>query len=217
MSWRACALHAAAAGIKQCSVALALISILFWHLQITPRQQISVLICFSLSWMIWTMARSAWLGWTRLSRLNKLMNEERDEINHNREQERQELTALYKARGFEGKLLNDVIDVLMADNDRLLQVMLEEEMNLQLGSQQHPLKQGLGALLGSLLASVFCITVLYFMDLSSLILASLFLQVLVGALSADWEERDIITAAVWSMGIAALPIGVAYFIGAYLI
>ncbi len=91
------------------------------------------------------MGRSAWLGWSRLERLHRILAQEKWEIEHNREQEREELGVLYAAKGFEGKLLEDVLDVLMADGDRLLKVMVEEELGLTLESQVHPLKQGLGA------------------------------------------------------------------------
>ena len=49
---------------------------------------------------------------------------------------------------FSGKLLDEVIDVLMADDNRLLQVMLEEELGLSLETYEHPLKQAAGAFFG---------------------------------------------------------------------
>src|SRR3990167_5148375 len=95
-------------------------------------------------WLIWKVGRSAILGWARLERLHRVIEEERYEIEHHRPQEKEELRALYQAKGFSGKLLNEVVDVLMADDNRLLQVMLEEELGLHLESYEYSLKQSAG-------------------------------------------------------------------------
>src|SRR6185295_12766345 len=86
-----------------------------------------------------------------------VLEQERWEIEHHRQQERDELKELYRAKGFEGKLLEDVLDVLMADDDRLLKVMLEEEMGLQLAQLDHPMKQGLGAAFGALVSGFLAV------------------------------------------------------------
>ena len=79
----------------------------------------------------------------------RLLEEEKWEIEHNRNQEKVELKVLYRAKGFEGKLLDDVVDVLMADDKRALHIMLKEELGMTLEAYEHPLKQSLGALLGT--------------------------------------------------------------------
>ena len=104
-----------------------------------------ILLLATIGWVIWKTGRSAWLAWSRLERLHRVMEQERWEITHHRKQERDELRALYSQKGFEGKLLEEVCDVLMADNERLLHVMLEEEMGFTLESYEHPLKEALGA------------------------------------------------------------------------
>ena len=70
---------------------------------------------FSLGWLIWKTGRSALLGWARLERLHRVIEEERYEIEHHRDQERQELKELYSAKGFEGKLLDDAVEVMEED------------------------------------------------------------------------------------------------------
>ena len=59
---------------------------------------------------------------------------------------------MYEQKGLSGDLLDQVIEVLMADDNRLLRVMLEEELGLTLESYEHPLKQAAGAGLGVLSA-----------------------------------------------------------------
>ena len=112
--------------------------------QMPPLQTLQLLSLLSCGLIIWKTGRSAWLGWSRLERLHRLVEQERWEIQNHRPQEREELYALYRPKGFEGQLLEEVVDVLMADDERLLRVMLEEEMGLKLRCHEHPLKQGLG-------------------------------------------------------------------------
>lgn len=109
---------------------------------------------FVCGWALWKGGRSAWLGWFRLERLHRVLEQEKWEIEHHRQQERSELSVLYAAKGFKGKLLEEVLDVLMADDERLLRVMAEEELGLSLAAYEHPLKQGLGAFLGVIVAAV---------------------------------------------------------------
>ncbi len=104
-------------------IILLLLHLLLTHWQIDYYQQLYAFTLFIFGWLIWSAGRSAWLGWSRLERLHRVLEEERWEIEHNREQEREELKALYQAKGFEGPLLEDVMDVLMSDGDRLLKIM----------------------------------------------------------------------------------------------
>ena len=107
--------------------------------------------------ILFIAARSALNGWSRMQRLHRVIEEERFEIEHHRHQEREELSEIYEAKGFSGKLLEEVIDCLMADDNRLLQIMLEEELGLSLEQYEHPLKQSAFALLGALISAVLCL------------------------------------------------------------
>jgi len=138
---------------RDTAIAITLLSLLF--------HSFIPLIAFSGGWLFWKVGRSCWLSWARLERLHRVMDQERYEIEVHREQEKEELKALYAAKGFQGKLLDDVIDVLMADGDRLLRVMLEEELGFRLEENEHPLMQGLGAGLGALAASIVLISVYF--------------------------------------------------------
>ena len=93
---------------------------------------------FSIGWLFWKLGRSSLLGWARLERLHRLIQQEQWEIEHHRAQEKEELTAMYHQKGLTGKLLEQVIEVLMADDNRLLRVMLEEELGLTLETYEHP-------------------------------------------------------------------------------
>lgn len=188
----------------------ALILLILWLLSIP----FDVCCFFLLGWVFWKSGRSAILGWSRLERLHRLIEEERWEIQHHRPQEKSELKALYAAKGFSGKLLDEVVDVLMSDDNRLLQVMLEEELGLNLGTHEHPLKQAAGALIGVTGAALIVSFGIYFLS-SWTPLAPLFCAALVIALSAgttaQLEKNKVMPAIVWNLAVASLAALVAFF------
>ncbi|MBN4066618.1 VIT1/CCC1 transporter family protein [Simkania negevensis] len=171
-----------------------------------------ILAVFSVGWALWKAGRSARLGWSRLERLHRIAEEERWEIQHHRDQEKSELTELYRAKGFEGKLLEDVIDTLMADEDRLLTVMLEEELGLQLGQQQHPLIQGFGSLIGSLVAIALAFLFVWLLPVYGMGVAAFIIVGVSSAIAARRENNQTVHAIVWNIGIAGLSFGILYFL-----
>lgn len=160
---------------------------------------------------LWKTGRGALLGWSRLERLHRVLQEERWEIEHHRDQERDELKALYSAKGFEGQLLEDVVDVLMADGDRLLRVMLEEELGLSLETHEHPLKQGLFAGLGAVLAATLCGLSQWLAPAWGPLVSTVLVVSGGAALPAWYEKNQMIPAVVWNLGVTALACGSVYF------
>lgn len=175
-----------------------------------------ILSVITIGWIAWKMGRSAWLGWSRLERLHRLVAEEKWEIDHHREQEREELAALYEAKGFKGQLLEDVMDVLMSDDDRLLREMLEEELGLSLEKQEHPLKQSLGAGLGALGAYLICILFTFFIPSYGMIVGTYCVVGAAAGLSAQYERNRKIPAIIWNLGITTLAFGCTYFLWGFL-
>lgn len=205
-------ISAAADGARNTAILFLLILLLLSHWKFPEAQILYSLVIFAFGWMIWLIGRGAWLGWSRLERLHRILEEERWEIEHNREQEREELKALYAAKGFEGKLLEDVLDVLMADGDRLLKVMIEEELGLSLEVHEHPLKQGIGACLG-VLSTLFTFLLCYWLwPAGGFYVAAV--AVIVGSswISAYYQGNRQIPAIVWNVGLSVLAVGSTYFL-----
>lgn len=196
---------AAADSLRDTLIALLLIHSIFVFTRPT-------FIAFSIGFLIWKTARSARLGWSRLERLHRLIEEERWEIEHHRSQEKEELRSLYEAKGLKGKLLDDVVEVLMADDNRLLKIMLEEELGLQLQSFEHPLRQSLGAFFGSLIASGFFLLALHIPVPYAPLGASLILLAIVSAWSAKKERNHIVRSTIWYLSSAMFAFGTAYFL-----
>lgn len=171
----------------------------------------SLFLVFAFSFTIWRCARIAWIGWSRLEKLHRIIEEERYEIEHNSEQEREELITLYKHKGFEGKLLDEIVEHYMSDFDRLLRVMLEEEMGLTLSSLEHPLKQAYGVFLGSAVAVLPLFISLFLPNLFFYVVGTILLAL--GAfLTAFWQKNSISAAIVWTLAIALLSVGTCFFL-----
>jgi hypothetical protein len=187
---------------KDTTIALLIVSILAPH----------SLFLFACGWIIWKTARSARLGWTRLERLHRLTEEERWEIEHHRSQEREELTEMYQEKGFSGKLLEEVVDVLMADDQKLLRVMLEEELGLTLEAYEHPLKQALGAGMGSIFASILILAGNTFNPLYGPGLTAFIAISAASIIGAKLERNRIMYALIWNLAVAFLVISGVYFL-----
>lgn len=195
---------------RETAVMLLLFGLFISHFAV-PQGAI-ILLCFSLGWLVWKGGRSAWLGWQRLERLHRVIAEERWEIEHHREQERDELIALYTAKGFHGKLLDDVVDTLMADGDRLLRVMIEEELNLSLATEEHPLKQALGASFGALVSSLCAVIGFFIFGMSGLLIGCLIVLGIAGAVSASYQKNRRVPAIVWNLGLGIAAYGCSFFL-----
>lgn len=192
-------------------------SLLLFLLAITLALDLSLaistklLLLAGLAFMTVVASRSAMLGWSRLERLHRLAEQERYEIEHHRPQERAELRALYGAKGFKGELLDKVVDVLMADDDRLLKVMLEEEMGLSLEAYEHPLKPALAIILSSLITLLlFALSYLFF----PWYVAGGSLTFIIAAASlygCAKEKNKMVTALVWNLATSFLAAFFSYF------
>ncbi|MBM3207493.1 MAG: hypothetical protein FJZ57_02660 [Chlamydiae bacterium] len=189
--------------------------LMIWALSLSLFQADTIskfMILFSLGWIIWKPARSAMLGWGRLERLHRLIEEERWEIDHNREQEKIELRAMYEDKGFKGKLLDEIVDTLMSDDNRLLQIMLEEELGLTLEIHEHPLKQALGSFIGAIIPCILLVASFYLCPPLIFPFLGLVLIGLASYTSAKLERNKKISGFVWNIASIGMVITVIYVI-----
>ncbi|MCB1180964.1 MAG: VIT1/CCC1 transporter family protein [Chlamydiia bacterium] len=204
-------LSAGADAARETGVLFLFLYLLLSFLALPSDFMLKIFFAFSCAWIVWKTGRSAILGWARLERLHRIIHQELYEIKHHREQEKEELRALYQQKGFEGKLLDDVVNVLMADEDRLLRVMLEEELGLTLSVHQHPLKQALGAFLGTFFTSALCFFALWF-SLPYGIFFTAPLTIAIGAFTLSrYEKNQVVSALIWTLALATLSIGTLIF------
>jgi vacuolar iron transporter family protein len=197
---------------KEASVFLALLWILLTPLHLPLTKILLILSLFSLAFLIWKTCRSAFLGWSRLERVHRLIKEEKWEIEHHRAQEKEELLELYQAKGFKDKQLEEVVEVLMADDNRLLQIMLEEELGLSLGSFEHPLKQCIGAALGVVISAITCLGALWIGGGIGICIAVFIVLFLSSFFMAKYLGNDKTKSIVWNLSISVLSLAVTYFL-----
>jgi len=199
--------------LKETAIAVLLLWIVVHELDLlTSRKEIFIFFgSFLFGYLLWKSARSATIGWSRLSRLNRLMNEEKKEIESNPEEEREELTALYRAKGFTGELLERVIDVLMSDDHKLLLVMLEEELGVSLESCDHPLKQALGAFVGCFL-SICTLLIGYLLSpLYGVVIAAYVIILISAYIVTKIERLNSLSHVIWNLAIVFLISTTTYF------
>ncbi len=202
--------------LRDTSALLLILWVSALHLEIKPKVLFYFLLLSSIGWLIWKGIRSFWLAAARLERLHRVLKEERYEIENHRPQEREELAALYKAKGFKGPLLEEVLDVLMADDDRLLKVMMEEEMGLTLENCEHPLKVSLGAVFGVLFSSSLLLLMAGFSICWGFLVIAFLLIAFSGLFIAKLQKNEPISAFIWNLGFAVLTFGVIYFLSLWL-
>lgn len=192
-----------------------LVGLVYFILVSQPFSAYYVLLCVAalcVSFACWRAAREALYSWAYLERIHCIAYEERSEIVNHREQERQELLVLYQEKGFSGPLLEKVVDVLMADHERLLQVMLQEEMGVELTLIDHPLYVAGAAFLGVVISSSLSLAIVSFCSLS---VSWLVLAFFIGALSlflAHREKNCRIKAFVWSFAVCVCVFEVFFFL-----
>lgn len=209
-------LAAGADACKETALVFLLLWALFQHLPLSQGQILLFLLFFSCGWLIWKTGRSALLGWARLERLHRLIEQERWEIEHHRGQEREELTELYRLKGFSGKLLEEAIDVLMADDNRLLRVMLEEELGLTLETYEHPLKQAFGAAFGVMLTAALLLLGCWTVPQWGVPVLSGLALILGSAFGAKREGNRALPSVVWHLSIALLAVLVVHLLATLL-
>lgn len=204
-------LFAATDTARALSLVILLLFTICYVLQLQEHTTLIILFIFSVGMLIGFCGRSAWIGWARLERLHRNLEQEHYEIEHHRPQEREELRVLYSQKGFKDPLLDQVVDVLMADDDRLLRVMLEEEMGFSLESYEHPLKQCFGALVGGVVAFLIIGITYFVLPAIFMLFIPLIIMGFAAGFSAHFEENKVIPSVVWSLGVGALALGIVYF------
>lgn len=87
------------------------------------------------------------------------------EVDNLPEKEREEIREIYEAKGFEGELLEKVVDVITADKDRWVDVMMKEELHM-MESGKSPFAMGAMTFISFVIVGVIPL-VAYIWDYSS--------------------------------------------------
>lgn len=148
------------------------------------------------------------------------LERERSEIRDHFDHECDEVRALYAAKGFREPLLTQVVDTLTADEDRLLKLMMEEELGLSIQHMNHPLLVGLWNFGGALLAGGTLALPLYWLSPEAgrvwMPVGGILLMALVSTVSARVTRRGVAELFATGVIMAAITGGVAYLLSQWL-
>ena len=148
------------------------------------------------------------------------LDRERAEIRDSFEHECEEVRALYAAKGFREPLLSQIVDTLAADEDRLLKVMMEEELGLFMHHVQHPLIVGLWNFAGALAAGLtLALPLLWFTPEAArlwIVAGGCGLLAVLAIVSARATGRAAIEFFTVGVLMAVVTGGIVYFLGRWL-
>ncbi|MCE2495802.1 MAG: VIT1/CCC1 transporter family protein [Flavobacteriales bacterium] len=146
------------------------------------------------------------------------------EVDNLPEKEREEVHEIYRDKGFEGELLEQVVDVICADRDRWVDVMMKEELEMQ-EETKSPFAMGAVTFVSFIIVG-FIPLLVYMYDYTSggwdtnLFLWSCVLTggafIMIGYLKARVTENDVIRSIVETLFLGAAAATLSYVVGNYL-
>lgn len=137
--------------------------------------------------------------------------------------ERQEVEEIYQAKGFEGELLQQVVDVITADKDRWVDVMMKEELHM-MEDTKSPFMVGFVTYISFIFIGLIPLT-LYVWDYIWSFSGNLFLGtslltslgfILVGFLKTYVTETNRLKGVLETLFLGALAALVSYYVGDFL-
>jgi VIT1/CCC1 family predicted Fe2+/Mn2+ transporter len=141
------------------------------------------------------------------------------EVDNLPEKEREEIREIYEAKGFEGELLEKVVDTITADKDRWVDVMMKEELEMA-EETKSPLAMG-GVTFISFLIFGFVPLIIYVLDylnpLDNLFLISSILTgvcfVLIGLLKSVVTDTSKFRGIIETVILGGAAATLSYFVG----
>lgn len=142
------------------------------------------------------------------------------EVDHLPQKEREEIREIYQAKGFEGELLEKVVDTITADKDRWVDVMMKEELEMSKESKS-PVAMG-GVTFGSFLLWGLVPLLIYVLDyfypqdwplfsIASVLTAIVF--VIIGGLKAVVNQTKMLRSVLETLFLGAAAAAVSYYVG----
>lgn len=148
------------------------------------------------------------------------LERERNEIHNSFDHECDEVRALYAAKGFREPLLTQIVDTLTSDEDRLLKLMLEEELGLSTEHMNHPLVVGLWNFLGAFLAGgMLALPLIWLSPQESRVwmpAGGILLMGVVSVVSSRATRRSVVELFATGVVMATITGGVAYLLSQWL-
>jgi VIT1/CCC1 family predicted Fe2+/Mn2+ transporter len=142
------------------------------------------------------------------------------EVDHIPEKEKEEIRDIYREKGFEGELLEQVVEVITDDRERWVNVMMKEELGM-IEEQKSPFMMGLVTYLSFVSIGVIPLLV-YVVDFFTTTDRPLFLYsclltslgfIFIGFLKTYVTQTSRIKGILETLVLGAIAAAVAYFVG----
>jgi VIT1/CCC1 family predicted Fe2+/Mn2+ transporter len=145
------------------------------------------------------------------------------EVENIPEKEVEEIREIYKEKGFEGELLEQVVTVITADKDRWVDVMMKEELGM-IETDKSPFKIGLITLvsfiiLGFIPLLVYVVDFFSKLEINLLLWSSvltIFSFALIGYLKGVVNQRNKVMSVLTTVSMGLCAALVAYYVGDFL-
>jgi len=145
------------------------------------------------------------------------------EVDNIPEKEREEIVEIYKSKGFEGDLLQKVVDVIVSDRDRWVDEMMKDELNM-IEESKSPFKMGLATLISFILVGFIPLMVYVYDFLNETVIdlffwTSLFTGVafvVIGWLKSYVNQTNVFKSIIETLALGFVAALVAYFVGDFL-
>ena len=149
--------------------------------------------------------------------LQRELDLERIEIARRPENERRELAQIYRSRGVEHSVAEQLATEMMADPELALQTHAREELGIdpdELGAPVHAAGTSFGSFaVGALVPVLPWFVLSGTAAIATSIVLGALAAIVIGVLLARYTERPVVPSALRQLGIAALAAGVPYLIG----
>ena len=146
------------------------------------------------------------------------------EVDNLPEKERAEIREIYEAKGFEGELLEQVVEAICADRDRWVEVMMKEELEMQ-EETKSPFAMGAVTFVSFILVGLIPLLVYVYDYAADGLKLDLFAWscvmtggafVLIGYLKARVTENNILRSIAETLFLGAAAAVLSYIVGNYL-
>ena len=143
------------------------------------------------------------------------------EVDNIPEQEREEVREIYRKKGFEGELLEQVVEVITADRDRWVDVMMKEELEMMPESKS-PFLNAIFTYVSFILVGLvplltYVIDYIMEVELGNLFLIACILTsaafVVIGFLKSYITESSKVRGVLETLVLGGIAAVVAYFVG----
>jgi VIT1/CCC1 family predicted Fe2+/Mn2+ transporter len=160
---------------------------------------------------------------SEMEHYEKFRKKEYHEVKHNPEEGRKEIEEIFREKGFEGELLQQVVDTIVADKDRWVDTMMREELEM-IPSTKSPASMGFMTFLSFNVIGLVPLLV-YLIDFTLFPIDNLFLNsclltalafAAVGILKSYVTESNMLTSILETIGLGAAAAVLAYYTGSFL-